>query len=366
MYGFEEVAADPAAFRRAVAERRAFKPLYVKVKLIYGCNLKCEMCKHWHGAREAPLSMERFQELVSELAELGCRKLHFSGGEPLLRPRVPELTEHAAGLGLRVNLTTNGTLVDKEMAKRLIVAGLRAVNVSLDSPERSIHDQVRGERGAWKLTTRAVEHFRRYARKGKLEIRLNTVVSRHNYDSLAALPDLAHSLGVDGLTLIPVDDHCGEHLALRKADLARYNAEIGPRIAERAVALGLMRRAAEAFPFGHTRAELNRARHGRYALGYYERHPCFAPWTHSLIDFNGSVYICCMTREQIPPLGNVRTASFREVWEGPGYAQIRKMMHPPALPMCARCDDFLEENRRWEAIGSGEAGRDSWTPGASQ
>jgi MoaA/NifB/PqqE/SkfB family radical SAM enzyme len=350
MYGFDEVAANPEPFRLAVAERRAFKPLYVKIKLIYGCNLKCEFCKHWRGARDAPLPMERFREVVTELAELGCLKIHFSGGEPLLRPRVPELTEHATALGLRVNMTTNGTLVDKDMAKALITAGLRAVNVSLDSPDRRTHDQVRGERGAWKLTTRAVEHFRRFARKGKLEIRLNTVVSRNNYASLGALPDLAQALGADGLTLIPVDDHCGEHLSLRKADLARYNAEIAPRIAERALALGLMRHEAEAYPFGRLPGELARARAGRYALGWYERHPCFAPWTHSLVDFSGRVYICCMTREQIPALGNVREQSFKDIWEGPGYAQIRQMMHPPALPMCARCDDFLGENKRWLEI----------------
>jgi MoaA/NifB/PqqE/SkfB family radical SAM enzyme len=353
MYGFDEVSADPAEFRRAVAERQAFKPLYVKIKLNYGCNLKCEMCKHWRGTREPPLPIARFRAVLDELASLGCLKIHFSGGEPLLRPQVPDLTAQATALGMRVNMTTNGTLVDKDLAKRLIEAGLRAVNISLDSPDRRLHDQVRGERGAWKATTRAVTLFRRYAHKGKLEIRLNTVVSRSNFASLAALPELAEQLGVDGLTLIPVDDHCGEHLSLRKRDLERYNGEVAPAIAERAVALGLMRRADEAYCFGRTAGDLARARHGRYALGWYDTHPCFAPWTHSLVDFNGFVYICCMTREQIPPLGDLKLNSFTEIWRGPGYAEIRKLMHPPALPMCKRCDDFLEENRAWLRISDG-------------
>jgi MoaA/NifB/PqqE/SkfB family radical SAM enzyme len=350
MYGFEDVAAAPEPFRRAVDERQAYRPLYVKIKLNYGCNLKCEMCKHWRETREPPLTISSFRAVLGELAELGCRKIHFTGGEPLLRPQVPDLTEQASALGLRVNMTTNGTLVSKELARRLVEAGLRAVNVSLDSPERRIHDAVRGERGAWKRTTRAVGYFRRYARKGKLEIRLNTVVSRSNYASLVALPDLAAELGADGLTLIPVDDHCGEHLSLRKRDLARYNAEIAPRLAERALSLGLLRHEAEAYPFGRTQPELARARRGRYALGWYDAHPCFAPWTHSLIDFNGNVFVCCMTRDQIPPIGTLKTHSFREIWEGSGYAAIRRMMHPPALPMCKRCDDFLDENRRWLEI----------------
>jgi MoaA/NifB/PqqE/SkfB family radical SAM enzyme len=242
-------------------------------------------------------------------------------------------------------MTTNGTLVTKDLAKRLAQAGLRGVNLSLDSPDRKIHDHVRGERGAWKKTVRAVEHFRRAARKGKLAVRLNTVVNRHNYASLAPLPDLAHSLGVDALNLIPVDDHCDEALSLRRRDIADYNQRIAPALAARALELGLMTRPAQAYPFGLSPAQTARARRGHYALGWYDRHPCFAPWTHSLIDFNGLVYVCCMTREQIPPIGDLKTASFTEVWNGPGYAAIRRLMHPPALAPCRRCDDFLDENR---------------------
>lgn len=346
MYALDQITADVEAFRGAVDTRHAYKPLYVKIKLNYGCNLKCEMCKHWRETREAPLAIARFRAALDELAALGCRKIHFSGGEPLLRPQVPDLTAHASGLGLRVNMTTNGTLVTKALAKRLVEAGLRGVNVSLDSPERRVHDHVRGEAGAWKRTTRAIEYFRRYAHKGKLDIRLNTVVSRSNFAGLAALPELAQRLGADGLNLIPVDDHCGEHLALRRRDLAQYNAEVAPRLAERALALGLMHDEAQAYPFGRTEEDLKRARRGHYALSWYDRHPCFAPWTHSLIDFNGHVFVCCMTRDQIPPLGDLKRNSFTEIWEGAGYATIRRMMHPPALPMCQRCDDFLGENRR--------------------
>jgi MoaA/NifB/PqqE/SkfB family radical SAM enzyme len=304
------------------------------------------MCNHWRETREPPLSIERFGEVLIELAELGCRKLHFSGGEPLLRPHVPDLVAHATQLGLRVTMTTNGTLVDKDLAKRLVEAGLRGVNVSIDSPDRKLHDHIRGERGAWKKAAQAVKYFRRYAHKGKIKIRLNTVIGRYNYLSLAPLADFAHEIGADAINLIPVDDHCGEHLAPRKRDIAAYNARIAPPLAERALALGLIQHEAEVYPFGRTATDRARARHGEYAQGWYTTHPCFMPWTHSLIDFNGLVYVCCMTREQMPPLGDLKQSSFREIWTGANYQAIRQMMHPPALKPCRRCDDFLEENRR--------------------
>ena len=226
------------------------------------------------------------------------------------------------------------------------------MNISLDSPIRKMHEKIRGVEGSFKATIKAVELFRRYQHKGKLTIRINTVVSRTNYQTLETLPDLVHELGADGINLIPVDDHCGEILSMRKKDIAFFNREIAPKLAERALALGLIVSDEDAFPFGRTDSEVRLGRAGRYAFGYYDKHPCYAPWTHSLIDFNGNVYVCCMTRERIPPLGNIRDQSFKEIWEGAAYRQIRLKMHPPALAACRRCDDFVEQNKKiWETIG---------------
>jgi radical SAM protein with 4Fe4S-binding SPASM domain len=352
MYNPEEIEAHRDELRSAVLHARPFKPLYVKLKVFYGCNLKCEMCNHWRDRRAPPVSIDRFQTVMRELAELGTRKIHISGGEPMLRPQVPDLVEQASTLGIKVTMTTNGTLVDKFKAKRLVEGGLRGVNISIDSPQRKTHEKIRGVEGSFKAASKAVELFRRYQHKGKLTIRINTVVSRTNYQTLDTLPDLAAALGADGINLIPVDDHCGEILSMRKRDISLFNTEIAPRIAERALALGLIVSDEEAFPFGRTESEVRLGRAGRYAFGFYDRHPCYAPWTHSLIDFNGHVYVCCMTRERTPPLGNIRDQSFKEIWEGAAYRQIRLNMHPPALAACRRCDDFIEQNKHiWETIG---------------
>src|SRR5258706_902297 len=352
MYSLEAISNDREEFQKAVWSARAYKPIYVKFKVFYGCNLKCEMCNHWREAREPPVSAARFNEVITELAGLGTKKIHISGGEPMLRPQIPEFVETASSLDIKVTMTTNGTLVTKEIAKRLVEGGLRCVNFSIDSPIRKMHEKIRGVEGAFKATLKAVELFRRYRHKGKLTIRINTVVSRTNYQTLETLPDLAHDLGADGINLIPVDDHCGEILSMRKKDIALFNEEIGPKIAERALALGLIISDEDAFPFGRSESEVQLGRAGRYAFGYYDKHPCYAPWTHSLIDFNGNVYVCCMTREKIPPIGNIRNQSFKEIWEGAGYRAIRLKMHPPALSPCRRCDDFVGENKKiWETIG---------------
>lgn len=352
MYSLEQIASEKDEFRDTVLHVRPFRPLYVKIKVNYGCNLKCEMCNHWRETRQAPLPLARFKEIITELGELGCKKIHFSGGEPMLRPNLAGLVEHASTLGIRVAMTTNGTLIDKEKAKTLITAGLRGVNISIDSPIRKVHEKVRGVEGSFKAATKAVSLFSKYARKGKITVRINTVVSRENYLSLAGLPDLACELGANGINLIPVDDHCGEHLSMHKKDILLFNTEIAPQIERRARELGVAISGEDAYPFGQEKVEIRMGRAGRYAFGYYNNYPCYAPWTHSLVDFNGLVYVCCMTREQIPPLGDLKKQSFQEIWEGEVYRFARTQMHPPALKPCQRCDDFIVENQTiWETIG---------------
>ncbi len=350
MIGLETIAADLPAFKQALVSQQAYKPLSVKIKLIFGCNLRCEMCNHWRSVRPPPLSMQRWAEILTELAGAGCQKIHLSGGEPLLRAGLPELVAHAVGLGLRVTMTTNGTLLDKAQAKDLVQAGLRGVNISLDAPDRKLHDTLRGVPGAWKKACRAVEYFQRYASKGKLTLRVNTVVSRQNYTHLAAMPDFVSGLGAQALNLIGVDDHCGEHLGLHRRHILEYNTRIAPALAERALALGLMHTEQEAYPFGRLPSEQGFARRGDYAFGYYRTHPCFAPWTHSLIDYDGKVFVCCMTRERITPLGDLRTNSFSEIWQGEAYRAVRGQMDPPRLAACRSCDDFIDQNAQILAI----------------
>jgi len=341
----ETITSDAAQFRRAVANGEAYRPLFVKIKLSFTCNLRCSICNHWRAEREAPLAMERFMEIVTELAGMGCQKIHLTGGEPLLRPQVPELVAHATGLGIRVTMTSNGTLVDKSLAKSLVRAGLKGVNLSIDSPERKIHDRIRGVDGAWKKTVHAVEYFRKYQKKGKPTIRINTVVSDQNYQTLTALPEFAHQRGADQINLIAVDGFAGIGLTLSSSRIQAFNSQVAPQIAGRALALGLIGDEQAAYPFGRSPAEVKYAKKGLYAFGWYEKNPCYVPWFHSLIDYNGLVYLCCMTREQTPPLGDLKKSSFAEIWEGTAYQAVRHGAQPPARPLCSRCDNFLLENR---------------------
>lgn len=345
MYHLESIAADRATFRACVAANEPYKPLYVKIKLTWRCNLRCQMCNYWRQRRSNVLSPELLRATIDELAELGCGKIHLSGGEPLLREDLFELIEAIVARGIQVNLTTNGTLLTPEKAERLVASGVKSISVSLDSPEARIHDRIRAK-GAWKRTIKGLRHLRRaiHKAKAKTKIRLNTVIMRTNYESLATLPELAHEVEADRLTLIPVDDPEGR-LLLNKRRIQDYNERIAPVIASRGLEYGLLDSAREAYPFGTEKVEIEQSKMGRYALGLYDEQPCYAPWTHALITPSAQVYACCMTRGLPKPLGNLLQASFTEIWQGESYRAFRTRMHEQPLEICRCCDDFLDQNR---------------------
>jgi MoaA/NifB/PqqE/SkfB family radical SAM enzyme len=352
MYALDEVGREAAAFRAAFAAGQGFRPLYVKIKLLYGCNLRCGMCNHWRDARPRQLTTERLRAVLAELGAMGCRKVHFTGGEPALRPDLEEIVAAAAAAGIRPTLTTNATLLTRARARRLVEAGLRGVNVSIDSPDPDTHDRVRGVAGSWREAVEGMKNLRKEAHRGKLSLALNTVVTRLNHLTLAGLPSLALKLGARALRLLPVDDHTGAGLRLGADDLARYNEEVAPVLARRGRRAGLFRDDDEAYPFGRGQAALARAARGEYALGYYRERPCFAPTTHALIDHEGRVFVCCMARGE-PLLGDVREEPFAAAWTSAAFRGVRLAMRDGGrLPPCARCDDFLDENRRLAALAA--------------
>ncbi|HEY6067524.1 MAG TPA: GTP 3',8-cyclase MoaA [Gaiellaceae bacterium] len=110
----------------------------VRVSVTDKCNFRCTYCMpaeglQWLG-REEILSFEEITRLVRLLAGLGVDEVRLTGGEPLVRRDVPDLVAMLAGVeGVRdLSLTTNGVLLDR-LASPLVAAGLRRINVSLDT-----------------------------------------------------------------------------------------------------------------------------------------------------------------------------------------------------------------------------------------
>lgn len=157
------------------------------------CNLACKHCRAsavgWRDPNE--LSTAEACAMMDSFAALGNPVLVFSGGEPLMRPDIFELMDQASQRGIPFALSTNGTLVDADMADRIAAAAPHRVSVSLDGPDAATHDAFRQSPGAFDATLGAI----RLLRERGVEVQVNTSATRHNGHLLAATLDLAQREG---------------------------------------------------------------------------------------------------------------------------------------------------------------------------
>lgn len=139
---------------------------YLRISLIDRCNFRCQYCMP-QGAeldyilRQELLTHEEIMTLLTTVfIPLGFRKFRLTGGEPLLRPGVVDLVADIAALKATedLSMTTNGFLL-ASLAKDLYEAGLKRINISLDSLQPEIFDKIAGhtKRSRWQQTWEGIQ-----------------------------------------------------------------------------------------------------------------------------------------------------------------------------------------------------------------
>ncbi|MBI4215883.1 MAG: radical SAM protein [Chloroflexi bacterium] len=164
------------------------------------CNLHCPHCYLDATSRldEAELSSTEAVGVIDQIAELSPGAMVvFSGGEPLLRPDLPRLVNHASTRGLMSVLGTNGTLLDELAIRELLACGLAGTGISLDSATPDYHDAFRGAKGAWQKALAAMEACQRAGVPFQVQMSL----TRGNLPQLEAMVELSSRLGAVAFNL---------------------------------------------------------------------------------------------------------------------------------------------------------------------
>ena len=158
------------------------------------CNLRCIHCYAKAEDREFSneLSTKEGKALIDNLVAFGCPVILFSGGEPLIRKDVPDLAEHAASRGIRVVISTNGTLINRQLAKTLKKVGVSYAGVSIDGME-DVHDKFRGIKGAFKAALSGIK----YCQEAGIKTGLRFTISRMNAKEIPAIFDLVEREEID-------------------------------------------------------------------------------------------------------------------------------------------------------------------------
>jgi len=303
------------------------QPRLIAWEVTKRCPLNCRHCRASSSDREFADELTRDEcfRVLENIASFAKPIIILTGGEPMARKDIYEITEYGTGLGLRMVMAPCGLLMDHENTRKMKESGIMRISLSIDGVDRKTHDAFRQIDGALD----AVINAARIARETGLEFQINSTITKLNYRQIEGMLQLAIDLGAVGFhpfLLVPTG---------RGSDLADY--EIEPReyenlltwIYEKSleVPIQLKPTCAPHYYRIFRQKEKQKGRkvtvetHGLSAM----TKGCLGGQSFAFISNTGRVQICGFLEETA---GDVRTQSydFRTIWEtSPLFLEMRNL-----------------------------------------
>jgi PqqA peptide cyclase len=303
------------------------RPYALLAEITYRCPLHCPYCSNpthfcratasvsdpQFGGRSArstnagavasavtsgEVTTDEWTRVIHEAAALGVLQIGFSGGEPLVRRDLPDLIRAAREANLYTNLITSGIGLDEDRVRALREAGLDSVQLSFQSDNASLADEIAGTRAHQRKLDAAAK-----IRTAGIPLSLNFVIHRRNIDRLSQMIELAESLQAERVELANVQFY-------------------GWALLNRATLLPTREQVARAREIATTaKARLAGKIDIFYVLpDYYESRPkpCLNGWGQRYLTVNpvGDVLPCPTASSAIPDLRfeNVRASALDWIW----------------------------------------------------
>ncbi len=313
------------------------------------CNLHCRHCYMDADAKRhsGELTTAEAKHFIDDLAAFRVPALLLSGGEPLVRKDFFELAEYASAHGVRPTLSTNGTLIDEEAAKKIKAAGVAYVGVSLDGPQH-INDAFRGKDGAYAAAMRGIRNCVSVGQR----VGLRFTINKANVDHLDEIFDFIEQEHIDRA--------CFYHLVYAGRGEAMSDEDVTPAESRRAMDT-IIRRTRDYEARGLEKEILTVDNHCDgvylYLTAKRDGDEALASRIWDLISMNGgnrsgiafgevdpegNVHPDQFTRHHT--FGNVRERPFGEIWQdesSPILAGLKERK-PLLKGRCAKCR-FLDQ-----------------------
>jgi pyrroloquinoline quinone biosynthesis protein E len=275
------------------------RPYALLAEVTYRCPLHCPYCSNPTRARnDGDLTTDEWHRVLREATELGVLQVGFSGGEPLVRRDLAELVRGAREAKLYTNLITSGVGLDESRASELREAGLDSVQLSFQSDDVDLADEIAGARAHQRKLAAAS-----FIRTAGISLSLNFVIHRRNIDRLPQMIGLAEAVGAERVELANVQFYGWAFL--NRAALLPTREQV---TRAREVATAAKARLAGKIDIFYVLPD------------YYEMRPkpCLNGWGQRYLTVNpiGDVLPCPTASSAIPDLRfeNVRARSLDWIW----------------------------------------------------
>jgi Fe-coproporphyrin III synthase len=308
------------------------------------CNLACTHCyidAGPEGGEELPL--EDAMGFIADLADMRIPLLMFTGGEPLVKKDFWQLAEFAKEMGLNTALSTNGTLISKEVAAKIKAVGIEYVGVSLDGAKEETHDAIRNQPGSFQ---KALLGLQNCADTG-IRAGIRVTITRDNYHEVAKMIDLTHELRIPRF--------CAYWLVPSGRGREMYEKQVEPDEAFQ-IFETLFRKAKLLNNEEMEILTVDAPQDGIYLLNILKEagspeydsalkllkfmgHSCSAGDRVASVDPAGNVYPCQFMQREEFCLGNVRKRKFSEIWTDSNNTLLSAFRKKTSLlkGKCASC-----------------------------
>lgn len=282
----------------------------VHLQLSRRCNLNCHFCGQDHTVPDGELQKEDWFGLLTELKDYApCATVVLWGGEPLLQDHFAEIAEFAYASGFKLELITNGTLIDRY--KDILREKFERIYVSVDGTEE-MHDLIRGK-GIFACVRQNLEMLR----NGRAEIVMMSVMAPENLHCFSEIP---FGMAVDRVILHKMIYLTESEGRMVKNDAAEkwLNNQCADYEENLEAALEKLKKCEFPLPVEFQ--------------PHFQEGNCMEPYRHLHICADGETTFCTDFSDY--SLGNIKHLTIKEVFEGEKAEKFRSAGHQP---FCSHC-----------------------------
>jgi radical SAM protein with 4Fe4S-binding SPASM domain len=301
-------------------------PFLVSYSITSRCNLACRHCysESSDKAGSDDLPIKDTLKVIDDLAGWSIGLLIFDGGEPLCREDFFEVAGYASSKGIRTVIGSNGTMIDRATARKLLSSGIQSVAISIDGADAETHDSFRGKAGAFQEALRGASSCKAEG----LPFQFNMVIRKQTLSQVPDMLRLASESGAEAAELFDLvaagraKRECQEQLLSlsERRDVMEWLAE-----AQVDCPIVIRVPGCPMYPLILKQKRIQPkliAPEMLMRIPYYRR-GCAAgmPFGYLVIRANGEVNPCMLLQLD---LGNVKEKGIREIWQqAPALAQLR-------------------------------------------
>lgn len=319
---------DLARMLGVIFEEAFIGPQVIVLDPFHRCNIKCAHCfvhnpliRHSPEFLDRKMDLQKFKEIVDDAAELRTDRIILQGdGEPMLHPDFLEMIAYVRTRGIKPLFFTNGSLLTREIAEKLMELEVREIYCSLPAGTAETYSKVCLVPERDGLFQRTVENMRvlmelkKTSGKQFPRLIMTHVIHSMNFHELMAMAEMDAHIGTDAARfyMIRIDENnrslrlTEEQLAVMKRDLPKAEAVL------KKAGIELIR--SLKFQFEHYDPGT-----GAWSKDVFLKEGCTIGWTFCLIPALGDLSMCCHLRT----MGDLNHTCFKDLWRSDYYRQKR-------------------------------------------